>query len=126
MKRFIYFFLLAASIVATGCSDKSNTPSSKSAVAIKGHTYGLSADDGTYLKFYFATNFTCTQTSYLNGEYSNNSHFTYKIDGNNVDIYTDNSSIWKDSYRNTLMYHMVYYPYDDKLVWNNGIFTRMD
>lgn len=124
MKKIIYFLFLAATIVATGCSK--DAPSTKSAVAIKGHTYGVSADDGTYIHFYFASNFTCTLNSYVNGEYTNNSHFTYKIDGNNVDIYTDNSSIWKESYRNTLMYHMVYYPYDDKLVWNNSILKRIN
>lgn len=125
MKRFIYFFILAAAIVATGCSKKSNTPSAKSAVTVKGHTYGMSDNDG-YVNFYFASNFTCTMTSNVNGEYTNNPHMTYKIDGNNVDIYRDKTTYWQESARGTLLFHMVYYPDEDKLVWDGAIFKRVN
>lgn len=125
MKRFIYFLFLAATIVATGCSDKSNTPSGKSAVAIKGHTYGMTDNDG-YVNFYFASNFTCTMTSYVNGEYTNNPHMTYKIDGYNVDVYRDKTTYWQESARGTLLFHMVYYPFDDTLVWDGTIFKRVN
>ena len=127
MRRFIYFFILAVTIGLAGCSEKStNTPTStKSAVAIKGHTYGRSDSDG-YVNFYFASNFTCTMTSDVNGQYSSNPHMTYKLDGVNVDIYRDNSTYWEQSARNTLLFHMVYYPADDKLVWNGAVFKRIN
>ena len=125
MKRFIYSFLLAAAIVVAGCSNGNNTPSGKSAVAIKGHTYGMS-DDAGYVNFYFASNFTCTMTSNVNGEYTNNPHMTYIIDGNNVDIYRDKTTDWQESARGTLAFHMVYYPYDDKLIWEGLLLKRID
>ena len=127
MRRFIYFLILASTIVLAGCSkDSVNEPTvTKSAVSIKGHTY-RSSDGTNYISFYFASNFTCSMTANVNGEYTSNSHFTYKIDGNNVDIYRDNSSYWQPAYQGTLIYHMVYYPADDALVLDGNIFKRVN
>lgn len=127
MRRFIYFLILASTIVLAGCSkDSVNEPTvTKSAVSIKGHTYR--ASDGTnYISFYFASNFTCSMTANVNGEYTSNSHFTYKIGSNNVDIYRDNSTYWQSSARNTLIYHMNYRPSDDTLVMDGLTFKRID
>ena len=121
MKRFIYFLIFATAIAAAGCSNK-NEPT-KTAVAIKGHTY-RSSDGTNYINFYFASNFTCSMTANVNGEYTNNPHMTYKIDTNNVDIYRDLSSYWQAAYQGTLIYHMVYYPADDVLVLEGNIFKR--
>ena len=127
MKKFIYFLIFATAMVVAGCSNSSvNEPTvTKSAVAIKGHTYG-SSDASGYVNFYFASNFTASLTANVNGEFTSNSHMVYQIDGNNVDIYRDNSSYWDSSARNTLLYHMVYYPSEDKLVWNGVTFKRID
>ena len=127
MRRFIYFLILASTIVLAGCSkDSVNEPTvTKSAVSIKGHTY-RSSDGTNYISFYFASNFTCSMTANVNGEYTSNSHFTYKIDYNNVDIYRDNSSYWQVAYQGTLIYHMVYYPTDDALVLDGNIFKRVN
>lgn len=129
MKKFIYFLSFALFIALVGCSKKStneptDTPSSKSAVVIKGHTYQYK--DGTgYINFYFSSNMTVSMTSKINGEYTSNSALTYKIDNNNVDIYRDNSTYWKEAYRGKLLYHMVYYPSEDVLVVDGLTFKRM-
>lgn len=127
MKKFIYFLIFATAIVVAGCSNSSvNEPTvTKSAVAIKGHTY-RSSDGTNYINFYFASNFTCSMTASVNGEYTSNSAMTYKIDGNNVDIYRDHSSFWQTAYQGTLIYHMVYYPADDTLVLEGNIFKRVN
>ena len=65
-------------------------------------------------------------TANVNGEYTSNSHFTYKIDYNNVDIYRDYSSYWQAAYQGTLIYHMNYRPSDDTLVMENLIFSRVN
>ena len=126
MKRFIYFLIFAVAIAAAGCSGSSTnepTNTTKSAVAIKGHTYR--ASDGTnYISFYFASDFTCAMTANVNGEYTSNSSMTYKIDGNSIDIYRDRSSYWQEAYRGTLLYHMVYYPDDDTIVFEGSVFKR--
>ena len=125
MKRFISFLIFATAIACAGCSNSSvNEPThTQSAVSIKGHTYKTS--DGTnYVSFYFASNFSCSMTANVNGEYTANPHMTYKIDGNNVDIFRDNSTYWESSARNTLLYHMYYRPYEDTLVMDNLIFKR--
>lgn len=125
MRRFIYFLILATAIAFAGCTNKNEPTNTKTAVAIKGHTYRMS--DGTnYISFYFASNFTCSMTANVNGEYTSNSHFTYKIDANNVDIYRDHSSYWQTAYQGTLIYHMVYYPTDDALVLDGNIFSRVN
>ena len=127
MRRFIYVLILASTIELAGCSkDSVNEPTvTRSAVSIKGHTY-RSSDGTNYISFYFASNFTCSMTANVNGEYTSNSHFTYKIDTNNVDIYRDNSSYWQPAYQGTLIYHMVYYPADDVLVLDGNIFSRVN
>lgn len=125
MRRFIYFLILASTIVLAGCSNKNEPTVTRSAVSIKGHTY-RSSDGTNYISFYFASNFTCSMTANVNGEYTSNSHFTYKIDTNNVDIYRDNSSYWQPAYQGTLIYHMVYYPADDVLVLDGNIFSRVN
>ena len=121
MKRFIYLLILAASIVAAGCS--SNEP--KSATAIMGHTYR--ATIGTdYVSIYFANNLTCTYSSNSNGTYTSASQLTYSISGTNVDIYFDNSSTWIASKRGTLFLHLIYYPSSDKLMLDNLTLKRID
>ena len=104
MKRFIYFLLLAATIVATGCSK--DEP--KLATSIIGHTFR--ADEGSnYVSFYFAPTYTCVYTSQMDGEYMNVTQLTYRISSNNVDVYFDNSTTWIESKRGTLFLHLVYY-----------------
>ena len=125
MRRFIYFLILATAIAFAGCSNKNEPNVTRSAVSIKGHTY-RSSDGTNYISFYFASNFTCSMTANVNGEYTSNSHFTYKIDTNNVDIYRDNSSYWQSSARSTLIYHMNYRPSDDTLVMDGLIFKRVN
>ena len=124
MKKFIYFLFFATVITLAGCSKSANEPT-KSAVAIKGHTYRAS-DGSNYISFYFASNFTCSMTANVNGEYTSNSAMTYKIDANNVDIYRDHSSYWQEAYRGSLLYHLVYYPADDALVLDGNIFRRVN
>lgn len=112
MKRFIYLLILAASIVTAGCS--ANEPTPKSATAIMGHTYRV--DDGSdYISIYFAYNYTCVYSAYINGTYTNVSQLTYRISGNNVDVYSDNSTAWIESNRNMLLFHLIYYPSSDVL-----------
>ncbi len=125
MKRLFYLLFLAATIVATGCSNNKYTPSNNSAVSIKGHTYKYT-NNSNYISLYFATNGTCTYTSSMNGEFLSTSNLTYRIDDNNVDIYTDNSSYWQESRRNTLLYHMVYLSSSDALTWENIVFKRVN
>ena len=125
MRRFIYFLILATAIAFAGCSNKNEPTVTRSAVSIKGHTY-RSSDGTNYISFYFASNFTCSMTANVNGEYTSNSHFTYKIDYNNVDIYRDNSTYWQSSARSTLIYHMNYRPSDDTLVMDGLIFKRVN
>ena len=129
MKRFIYLLILAAAIVTAGCSknEPTYTPSSnaKSIPSVKGHTYKYT-NNSNYISLYFATNGTCAYTSSMNGEVLSTSNLTYRIDDNNVDIYTDNSSYWQESKRNTLLYHMVYLPTSDALTWENLVFNRIN
>ena len=114
MKRFIYFLLLAATIVATGCSK--NEP--KLATSIIGHTFR--ADEGSnYVSFYFAPTYTCVYTSQMDGEYMNVTQLTYRISSNNVDVYFDNSTTWIESKRGTLFLHLVYYPSSDVIMMND-------
>ncbi len=123
MKRFIYLLILAASIVASGCS--SNEPAPKTATAVRGHTYR--ADDGSdYVSIYFAYNYTCVYTSYVNGQYTNASQLTFTITGNNVDVYTDNSSAWIESKRNMHLFHFIYYPNSDALSLDGLRLYRID
>lgn len=121
MKKFIYFLILAAAIVATGCS--SNEP--KSATAIIGHTYRV--DNGSdYVSLYFAHNYTCVYTSYLDGSYTNATQLTYRISDNNVDVYFDNSSTWVESKRGTLFLHLIYYPSSDVIMMNGVKLKRIN
>lgn len=123
MKRFIYLLILAASIVTAGCS--TNEPTPKSATAIMGHTYRV--DDGSdYISIYFAYSYTCVYTSNVNGTYTNVSQLTYRISGNNVDIYFDNSSKWTESARGTLFLHLIYYPSSDKLMLDGVTLNRIN
>ena len=126
MKKFLSFLILATAIVVAGCSGSTDEPTNtKSATAIKGHTYKTTSGSN-YISFYFASDFTCTMTANMNGEYSSNAHMTYKIDGNNVDVYADHSAIWKAEYRGSLLYHMVYRPSDDTLDFEGAIFKRVN
>ena len=121
MKRLIYLLILAASIVATGCSN--NEP--KSATSIMGHTYR--ADNGSnYVSIYFARDYTCVYTSNVNGTYTNASQLTYCITDNNVDVYFDNSSTWVESRRGTLFVHLIYSPSSDKLEMEGMMLKRID
>ncbi len=126
-KRLIYLLILAASIVAVGCSNNepTYTSSSESALSVIGHTYKYKSNSN-YISYYFASSGTCTYTSYVNGEYFSTSNLTYKIDDNNVDVYTDNSSNWQTSKRNMLLYHLVYLPSSDALSWENLVFNRVN
>ena len=125
MKRFIYFLLLAATIVATGCSNGSNNPLPTSAAPIKGHTYKYSA--GTeYISFYFSRNNAAQYISYMDGEYFSTSNLTYKIDGMNVDVYADNSSQWTESARGTILFHLTYLATTDVLIYEGVQFKRVD
>ena len=119
----MFLMLLAAAIIAAGCSG--NKPTNQSAVSVKGHTYRY-AEGSNYMSLYFASNYVCTYMSSVNGEITTTSNLTYKISGTNVDIYTDNSSAWIASKRNTLLYHMIYYPSSDALVWEGLVFKRYD
>lgn len=123
MKKFMYLFILAATIVAAGCSG--NAPTNQSAGSVKGHTYRY-AEGSNYMSLYFASNYVCTYVSSINGEITSTSNLTYKVSGTNVDIYTDNSSAWQDSKRNTLLFHMIYYPSSDALAWEGLVFKRYD
>lgn len=121
MKRFISLLILAAAIVVSGCS--TNEP--KSANAIMGHTYR--ADDGSdYISIYFAHTYTCVYTSYISGSYTNATQLTYRISGNNVDIYFDNSSTWVESRRGTLFLHLIYYPSSDLLMLDGVALKRIN
>ena len=123
MRKFIYLLILAASIVAAGCS--SNDPTPKSATAIMGHTYHATIDAG-FVSIYFANNLTCAYTSNVNGTYTSASQLTYSISSTNVDIYFDNSSTWVASKRGTLFLHLIYYPSSDKLMLDNITLKRID
>lgn len=123
MKRFIYLLILAATIVTAGCS--TNEPTTKSATAIKGHTYRV--DDGSeYVSIYFARTNTCVYTSNVDGTYTNVTQLNYRISGNNVDIYFDNSSKWNESARGTLFLHLIYYPSSDKLMLDGMTLKRIN
>lgn len=122
MKKFIYLFILAVAIVTVGCSR--NTPTNNQSVSnVVGNTYKYT-EGSSYISLYFASNYTCTYVQNVNGEYTSTSNLTYKINGTNVDVYTDNSSTWIESKRNTLLYHMIYYPSSDALVWEGIVFKR--
>lgn len=125
-KRLIYLFILTASIVAAGCSNNepTYTSSSKSAPSVKGHTYKYRSNNN-YISYYFATSGTCTYTYSVNGEFFSTSNLTYRIDDNNVDVYTDNSSNWQANKRNMLLYHLVYLPSSDALTWESLVFNRV-
>lgn len=121
MKRFVYFLIFAATIVATGCSK--NEP--KLATSIIGHTFR--ADDGSdYVSFYFAPTYTCVYTSQIDGEYMNVTQLTYRISSNNVDVYFDNSTTWIESKRGTLFLHLVYYPSSDVIMMNDLKLKRVN
>lgn len=127
MKKFIYLFIIAATIVSAGCSniEPTHTPAEESAAAVKGHTYRY-AEGSNYMSLYFARNSTCTCVQNINGQFVSTSNLTYQISGTNVDIYTDNSSMWVADKRNTLLYHMIYYPSSDALIWESLVFKRYD
>lgn len=123
MKRLFYLLFLAVTIVAAGCS--SNAPTPKSANAIVGHTYR--ADSGSdYVSIYFAYTYTCVYTSYINGSYANATQLTYRISGNNVDVYFDNSSTWVESKRGTLFLHLIYYPSSDVIIMDGVTLKRIN
>ncbi len=123
MKRFIYFLILAASIVSTGCSKDEPTP--KSAIEVVGNTYRL--DDGSdYVSIYFARNYTCVYTSDVNGTFTSASQLTYRINEYNVDVYFDNSSTWIESKRGTLFLHLSYYPSTDIIMMNGMKLKRVN
>lgn len=124
MKRLFYLFVLATAIVVSGCTNQVNEPPVKTADAIKGHTY-MSSDGTNYIKFYFASNYVCVLDAKTSGQDVRTSNLTYVIDGNNVDIYRDNSTYWQEHVRGTLVYHMIYYPADDVLMLEDFIFERV-
>lgn len=125
-KRLIYLLILAASIVAVGCSNNepTYTSSSESALSVIGHTYKYKSNNN-YISYYFAASGTCTYTYSVNGEFFSTSNLIYRIDDNNVDVYTDNSSNWQESKRNMLLYHLVYLPSSDALTWESLVFNRV-
>lgn len=125
MKRVIYFFLLAATIVATGCSNGSNNPLPTSAAPIKGHTYKYTY--GTeYISFYFSKTNTAQYISNMDGNYFATSNLTYKIDRMNVDVYADYSNTWTESARGTILFHLTYLATQDILVFDGAQFKRVD
>ncbi len=124
MKRLIYFLILASTIVLAGCSNSSN-PLPTNATPIKGHTYKATSGSD-YLSFYFSKSNTAQYVSYMNGEYNSTSNLTYKIDGMNVDIYADYSSIWTESARGTLLFHLTYLVQSDVLIYDGVQFKRVD
>ena len=122
-KKFIYLLIFAATIVVAGCS--TNEPTPQSAIAILGHTYR--ADNGSdYISIFFARNYTCTFTSYVNGTYTNTSQLLYRISGTNVDIFFDKSTAWVESARGTLFVHLIYYPSSDKLMLDGTTLKRIN
>ncbi len=127
MKKFITFFILAVTIAAAGCSgyEPTYTMTDDSASTVKGHTYKYTKGSD-YISMYFASNHVCSYRASVDGMFVSTSNFTYIIDENNVDVYTDNSTYWQENKRNVLLYHMIYSPSSDCLTWESLVFYRYD
>lgn len=128
MKRFIYFLIFAVAIAAAGCSGRSTnepTNTTKTAYEIRGHTYCM-IDGANYIKLYFTRDYACLITIMLNGEYSSISNLTYTISDNNIDVYRDYSTYWQEAYRGKMIYHMIYQPADDTILFDGNFFSRYD
>ena len=123
MKKLIYLLILAVTMVVGGCSKNNSTP--RTAYSIKGHTYRATVG-ADYISFYFNANNTCVYSSLTDGQYTSATHLVYKISGNNVDVYTDNSTTWIESKRNTLLFHLIYYPSLDVLSLDGVNLKRFD
>lgn len=119
MKKLFYLFFMAAAIVFAGCSDKSSAVP-PDASAVKGHTYQYSSGSTT-ISFYFASSGSCRYAGYSGGSSTIYNQLVYRIDGYNVDVYTDNSTYWKESGRNVLFTHLIYEPNKDQVITDNGL-----
>lgn len=119
MKKFIpLLFAIVTVFTFTGCQKNS-------AKEIIGHTYGVTSSTESYM-FYFSPSGVVTYT-YLNGvEVINNSHFTYEIMGDNVEVYFDYSSFWLPEAQGTLFVHLTYYPEEDVLRYLTDVLYRLD
>lgn len=127
MKKFISLFILAVTISIAGCSgyEPTYTMTDDSASTVKGHTYKYTKGSD-YISMYFASNHVCSYRASVNGTSVSTSNLTYMIDGNNVDVYTDNSTYWLENKRNTLLFHMIYSPSSDCLTCEDHVFCRYD
>lgn len=119
MKKFIpLLFAVVAAFGLTGCQKNS-------AKEIIGHTYGMSSSVESYM-FYFSPSGIVTYTYSAGGQIDNNSHFTYDIVGDDVEIFFDSSTFWIPEARGTLFVHLTYYPEEDVLRYLSDVLCRLD
>lgn len=119
MKKFIpLLFAVVAVFGLTGCQKNS-------AEEIIGHTYGMSSSVESYM-FYFSPSGIVTYTYSAGGQIDNNSHFTYDIVGDDVEIFFDSSTFWIPEARGTLFVHLTYYPEEDVLRYLSDVLCRLD
>ncbi len=117
-KLLLLFFVIFSLIGFTGCQKNS-------AKEIIGHTYGMSSSVESYM-FYFSPSGIVTYTYSAGGQIDNNSHFTYDIVGDDVEIYFDSSSLWLPEARGTLFVHLTYDPEEDVLRYLSDVLYRLD
>lgn len=119
MKKILSVLFVLSMLTLTGCE-------SKSARAIIGHTYGVIESPTSLFTVYFSKSGYASINFVSDNEKIITSHFTYEIEGDDVEIYYDYSDYWIDSAQGELYLHLTYYPEHDELRFLTDILSRID
>lgn len=121
MKRILSTLLIGLfAMMFIGCESKDE------ARAIIGHSYQMYNSASDWETLYFSPSGTAQITFCSQGTTSSVSHFTYKIQRCNVEIYYDYSDYWKSTARGQLLGAFTYMPDQDCLIGsNNGVYFKL-
>ena len=94
--------------------------------SIIGHTYGIVDSSTSFFTIYFSRSGSAS-INYVNGsDKLITSHFTYDINGDDVEIYYDYSDYWIETAKGELFIHLTYNPIDDTLNFLGDILHKID
>lgn len=128
MKKTYYILMLLAAMCFVGCKERADIDH-----PIAGHTYSLYIDTDygyliTYAEFHSNGNFTAVYVKHniYQGDESNRySDMLWSVEGNNITVKNDNSSILS-SVRGKVVYTGFYNPKDSTVTLNDLVYTFLE
>ena len=121
MKKIITaIFITLLTITFTSCENQ------KTAKSIIGHTFGVIESSTSYMTIYFSKSGNATVDFRSKNQSLMTSHFTYDIQGDDVEIYYDYSNYWIETAKGELFMHLTYDPIDDVLYYLGDRMSRLD